>query len=72
MADMTALELAQKIAEAVLRDAYDSGDGFGWNTVPKRTQAVLKTLRDTGHWFSRLQGEPLGNEPSVQLPLELV
>lgn len=51
---MTTLELAEKIAQAVLEDAYESGDGFMWETVPNRARAVLQTLDANQAWFCRL------------------
>jgi hypothetical protein len=72
MANMTTLQLAEVLVSAVLRHAYETNEGFAWETAKHHAPAVLEALRDTGHWFCRLQGEPLGNEPSVQLPLEFV
>ena len=43
---LTTLQLAEKIALAVLKDAYDSGDGFLWEHAHKRAQAVLNVLHE--------------------------
>lgn len=54
----TTLELAEAIAQAVLEDAYDSGEGFQWEHAHKRAQAVFKVLRDNGCWFCRVTEGP--------------
>ncbi len=61
MADMTALELAEAIGRAV-HCAIDDGH-------ETRADAVLRVLRQSGYWFSRLT-EDARKGPDVQLPLE--
>jgi hypothetical protein len=48
---LTSLELAEKIARAVLHAAM-SGDGKAYGNAP--ALAVLETLHDTSHWFTRV------------------
>lgn len=67
--DLTTLQLAEEIALAVLKDAYDSGEGFMWEHAAKRGPAVLQVLRDNEAWFCRLRKNGAGVTVSEQLPL---
>lgn len=74
MSSLTTLQLAERIALAVLKDAYDSGDGFMWEHVNKRAPAVLNVLHDTGHWFCRVDETPQETilTPMARLPFDEV
>ena len=71
MTDLTTLQLAEKIARAVLTgvDADEIALVPHDSYFPDLTWDVLKVLHDTGTWFCRLRETPEGT--AVQpMPLE--
>jgi hypothetical protein len=64
---LTTLQLAERIAKAVM-------NAFGEYSADcpvsaTRTEAVLRTLHETGHWFCRLTENPLQGTIQQTLPL---
>ena len=51
---MTTLELAEKIAFAVMASVYDHGTGFVWEGAKDHAPAVLKVLHENDSWFCRM------------------
>ena len=68
MAEMTSLELAQAIADAVVE--ADDDDSWSDGYRDSRAASVLKVLRDTGHWFCRVDHDAKGVTIDVPLPFE--
>lgn len=61
MSDLTTLQLAEKIAVAVLEAAYDSGKGFMWEHAHEHASAVLRTLHENESWFCRAPQDENGD-----------
>lgn len=69
MADLTTLQLARRISDAVLNAAFSSA-GYMRDkddTKDMAVQAVLRVLHETGSWFCRLEDTPKG---TVETPYE--
>ena len=64
---MTTLELAQAIGCAVLE-----ADRQNYTKLPSEcaAQAVLKVVRESGHWFCRVTEDPKLGTVDVRLPFE--
>jgi hypothetical protein len=58
MTTLTTLQLARAIADAALDAHQWDGQRRLHDALDPPTQAVLETLRETGHWFCQLDETP--------------
>ncbi len=63
---MTTLELARSVANAVILCGPQREPD---STKDRQTQAVLSTLRESGHWFCRLHDGGMQGTQEIQLEM---
>lgn len=70
MKDLTTLQLARRIADAVYLD-FGRVTRSSTDTLDPPTQSVIRVLHDTGSWFCRLTETPQGTVETAYEQVEL-